>query len=509
MIEPAASTRRRAGTSLRVKLTAWFVVIFALIQGVGAVLVVVYLRQQILSSFDERLTTRAREVIETIRQIGPPWHAEQLQALALNEERRVFIDRAIIDLFDDSGRPLASSWDEAKSPIPPVDHEWLRTHPFNPRLATVDLEDESERGGPIGGSYRTLSIAFDNQHGERFLFRMATRTSHLEESLTYTSGVMMVVFPLGLLAALVAGWFIVGLATNPLQRLTEEASHLSPAQIGARIESRPSASEFASLQEELNRALDRIERGYRAQERFISTVSHELKTPIAVLLTEAQTLGAEAQASEGVARFVRSVEEEMRQLGRLIESFLTLARVEQGGVLTRPERCDLNDIVIDSIRECSRHAELYRVELTPILYDAPGDGGAIVHGDCILLRTMFDNLIRNAVRFSPARARVDVTVDVDESADSVRIDVRDRGPGIPPDMIKRIFDRFVQAAPEHSRGRGHGLGLSIAGGIAELHGGHIRAANCPDGGCVFSVFIPRSTETGGAACGVGPARSTT
>ena len=99
-----------------------------------------------------------------------------------------------------------------------------------------------------------------------------------------------------------------------------------------------------------------------------------------------------------------------------------------------------------------------------------------------------NNLVRNAIRFSPRGEVVSVVGVVRGGGFEIR--VRDRGEGIPKDVLGNIFDRFVRASGEARRGRGHGLGLAIAKGIAELHGGDITAANHPDGGAVFTVMLP-------------------
>lgn len=111
-----------------------------------------------------------------------------------------------------------------------------------------------------------------------------------------------------------------------------------------------------------------------------------------------------------------------------------------------------------------------------------------VLGNCDLLRTVIDNLVRNAIRFTPKDGVVMVSAAVRD--DRLTINVRDVGPGIPAELLPRIFDRFSQSKDELRRGRGHGLGLEIAMGITELHGGTIVARNVETGGCEFEVVLP-------------------
>ena len=130
-------------------------------------------------------------------------------------------------------------------------------------------------------------------------------------------------------------------------------------------------------------------------------------------------------------------------------------------------------------------AEQSGVLLRPSLYD--GDESACIEGNAELLQTAMSNLIRNAIRFSPREEAVEVRCGLEEG--SVVYQVRDVGPGLPPELIDRVFEPFTQSSEERRRGRGTGLGLQIAQGIADLHGGRISVRN-RERGCVFSLTLP-------------------
>src|SRR5690606_1541077 len=151
------------------------------------------------------------------------------------------------------------------------------------------------------------------------------------------------------------------------------------------------AAEVAQLQNNLNEALTRLDKGYQAQARFVSNVSHEFKTPISTLLVEAQALGRREDLTPEAALFVRSVQEEMRRLGRLIESFLMLTRVQEGAP---PPMMHVlaNELVVESIAHCAPFAESHGVRLRPTLLDDEAGLELCVHGEAELLRTMVDNL---------------------------------------------------------------------------------------------------------------------
>jgi len=346
---------------------------------------------------------------------------------------------------------------------------------------------------------RLISVPFVGTDGSGYVMTFIVGETFRDEQLALFRSALLVVGGVGSLASALSGWYVAGIAVAPLERLRRIAADLppdpEPQSAGLDAEIAGSSREVARLAQELEDARRRVAERFVAQERFLSNVSHELKTPISVILTEVQTLDVEALPARA-QRFAESVEEEMGRLGRLVESFLTLSRIRDGRGLTRFRAYNVNDLVMDSVDNCRKMAEQHHVRLEPELLDGDRGIDAAVSGEPELLRTMVDNLVRNAIRFSSNAGIVRVRAELPaDSMDHVHIAIADRGPGIPADRLKTIFDRFAQA-PTQRHGRGHGLGLTIAMGIAELHGGTIAAENAPGGGCRFTAVLPlRLAET--------------
>lgn len=297
----------------------------------------------------------------------------------------------------------------------------------------------------------------------------------------------------GVLGAAAAGWIVAGTIARRIEDVSRSVREISASRIDARVEVAESYDEIARMAADLNAMLDRLAETFKGMEQFMSEVSHELKTPVAALLAEAQVMKYSEPTAEGTRQFISSVEEEMRRLGKLVESFLMLARFEHGRRYLADGVVSINDVVLGSVEHSSRMASQAEVALQLNLYD-PGqnDPEANVRGDAELLRIVFDNLIRNAVQFSDRGSAV--SIDVNREGPQVAVSVRDRGPGAPPEYINKIFERFVQAPGQKKGRRGTGLGLAIAKGVVELHSGTIGAANHPEGGCVFTVRLPMIPE---------------
>jgi signal transduction histidine kinase len=176
-------------------------------------------------------------------------------------------------------------------------------------------------------------------------------------------------------------------------------------------------------------------------------------------------------------------------LGALVESFLTLTRFEMATEQPFHDAVSINDVILDSIGHCNGYAQRKAIQVVPfLLAPSSDDVDPLVVGDQDILRTMLDNLVRNAIRHSPENGSVQIEASL--RGDEIAVEVRDQGPGIPEEFLDKIFDRFVQVPRDGTKRRGTGIGLAIAQNIAHLHRGVITAANSENGGCTFRISLP-------------------
>lgn len=363
-----------------------------------------------------------------------------------------------------------------------------------PEFATVEAAELAPWMGR--GSLRLVTV----QTPGGFV-QAGTNPARLVAMEALTRGTLLLAFPVLTGMVSLAAWLVAGRRLVRLKQIAKIAAQIGPGHLHMRLQTVGERDEFVQLGEEVNLMLSRLEAGFAAQERFISEVAHELKTPVSVLLLEAQVLARSDPDLVAHARFVASVEDEMRRLSKLIESFLTLARARHGRAQVRRVEVDMNDAALEAGEHCFTFARLRDVHLSATLVSADDQAAApVVAGDPELLRTMIENLLRNAIAVSPRESTIDLRVDCVDHRVAVR--VRDRGPGVPADMADRLFERFVTSDHGKSGIKGSGLGLAIARGIAQVHGGSIHFRNLPGaagGGAEFSVEIPRLQETPGVS----------
>ncbi len=490
------SMREREGRkwSLRLRLTVWVVAVFALIQlGTGASFW--WLRQAEAGRlFRQRLLEHAEMMAERLEEQPAHFLGEELDTIAAQDADVIQFPWLEADVIDHSGRSIArpsTRWPEAA-------HRLLELRAQDRRaLLWTKVSDESNSDNPLaGGGVVAVAVPIASADYPGALLIVTTTDAFYVRQTALLTRILLSAGLIGLAASALSGWFIAGIAVAPLHRLSEFAGRLGPETIEDEIDLESESSEVQDLSYELEDARRRIQEAFAAQERFLSNISHEIKTPIATLLLEAQTIDKSALSDEG-RDFIELANDEMRSLGRLVESFLTLTRVRNGGKPANLTRYLANELVVDAVEACSLFAEEHNVLLHPTLDSSDEHLDACVLGDPALLSTMLNNLIRNAVRFSPRDTPIVITATSGDGQFSVR--VRDHGPGLPDDIIPDIFDRFVQSKHEANRKRGQGLGLAIAKGIAELHNGDISAGNAPDGGAVFTVVLPLAEEVSAAA----------
>jgi signal transduction histidine kinase len=282
-------------------------------------------------------------------------------------------------------------------------------------------------------------------------------------------------------ALALAVWLGVGAGLRPLGSLRDELGRRGAADL-APLDATRAPAEIAPLVVELNRLFARIGEALARERRLTADAAHELRTPLAVLSTQAQVARratSEAARNEALDALVAGAE----RAARLVEQMLTLARLESGHGEGAPQALDLRALAREVLAEAAPFALERGIDL------ALDEGGAVTFtGHRGLLAVLLRNLVDNAVRYTPRGGAVRVSVRAE--AGGARLEVADDGPGVPAHELDRLGERFHRLADAAESGSG--LGLSIVRRIAELHCGSVRFAPGPGGrGLAASVTLPR------------------
>ena len=265
---------------------------------------------------------------------------------------------------------------------------------------------------------------------------------------------------------------------GPVGDLLEAAERVGAGDYERRVEPR-GPREVQTLMQTFNEMSGRLEAAEAARRQFLADVTHELRTPLAVLQSgiEAQLDGIHSRDDAHLA----SLLDETHVLTRVVEDLHTLALAGAGRLTLHRETLDAATALADAVTAHSATAAGRGVALSVSPSVAPGS----VDADPVRLQQILGNLLSNAVRHTPAAGTVTVGVERTE-ARWVRFTVADSGPGFPPEQLPGLFDRFTKSEAS----AGSGLGLAIARDLVQAHGGTIEAANRPGGGAAVSFRLP-------------------
>lgn len=229
---------------------------------------------------------------------------------------------------------------------------------------------------------------------------------------------------------------------------------------------------------------------------FVANVSHELKTPIGAVSLLAEALASAADEPAEVKRFAKRLSQESERLAGITAEIIELSRLQSRDPLTSAERVGIDAVIAQAVDRNRVAAESHRISLVP-----SGKIRAEVYGDEQLLVTAVDNLISNAVQYSPDGSRIGIGVSVANGV--VEIGVTDQGVGIPDDERDRVFERFFRVDAARSRNTGgSGLGLSIVKHVVQNHGGDIRVWSQQGRGSTFTIRLPEASHDTAARLGV-------
>jgi two-component system OmpR family sensor kinase len=288
-------------------------------------------------------------------------------------------------------------------------------------------------------------------------------------------------------------WLLVRLGLRPLDRMTNTAAAIAEGDLTARVDTSHPKTEVGRLGNSLNTMLGRIEASFNEQaraetrlRRFVGDASHELRTPLTSIRGYAELMRSGVVADDpGRVNALGRIESEAARMGVLVEDLLLLARLDQGRPLERAP-VDLVKVLDNAVADA-------RVSDPDRTWTLQHGGPLAVVGDHQKLQQVMSNLLANARTHTPRGTAIEI--DLEASATEAVVTVRDHGPGIPPDDLDRIFERFARLDAGRARAQGGtGLGLSIVRSIVESHNGTVAVANDATGGAVFTVRLPLSTE---------------
>jgi two-component system, OmpR family, sensor kinase len=471
--------------SLRARLLIGLVALTVIALGVAGVVTYEEQRSFLLTRVDQQVGDSRIPVSVALNLIHPQGATTGSRQPAAGSSPGTFQTSGTYGIvLDSSGKVLESrsfTYGETPASAPAVPRHFpiSQFNSHDVHLFTVN----SQAGSSL--SYRAAAFALKD--GRTLVIAVPLRD--IDQTLQRLIEVEALVGGSVILGLVALGWVVIRVGLLPLERIGRVASEIAHGNLSRRVSPANDRTEVGRLGTSLNEMLAQIERAFadrsRSEEhlrRFLADASHELRTPLASIRGYAELfrLGAAREPAE-VEHAMERIEAEATRMGGLVEGLLVLARLDELPPASSVN-VDLTELAEQTVQDTraaapDREVILHRGRQVPVL----GDSGQ--------LRQVLSNLIRNAVVHTPATTTIELTVMSDDG--QAVVEVRDHGPGLPPDSGDHLFERFWRPEGGRSRGRsGAGLGLAIVKTIVEGHGGEVHAYNADDGGAVFRVTLP-------------------
>ncbi len=287
----------------------------------------------------------------------------------------------------------------------------------------------------------------------------------------------------GALAILVTAVMLAWYLARPLQHLSWALRRVAEGRLDTRVEALMSGQrdEIADLAQDFDRMATRLQQLTEAREALLHDISHELRSPVTRMQV---AIGLLHQDIEQMPVAVERIERECKRLDALVEEVLTLHRLEAGRVNIDRGRVDIVELLHAIAEDADFEA---RAASRSVTIDAPGQFVADMNGE--LIYRAFENVIRNAVKFTASGTTVEILARMSDDGTLLETVVQDRGPGVPANMLEAIFEPFTRVEGSESV-HGTGLGLAIARRTLAMHGGHIAATLREGGGLMVTLSLP-------------------
>jgi len=451
--------------SLRIRFTFLYSLLaggILLIFGTAVFLLVgVLLENQV----DDTLTQTTHEIVTNTRidSVG------ELNVIILPQFN--FTSNLFIQVWDTNGT-LNSSSQNIGSYKDPLDAEGLKSS--LPVFRNITIQN---------AHLRALSVPL--QLGGRPIgtLQVATSTDLIDSIRRILFYILLGTTLISMLLAGISSWLVIGQALAPLSTVTETALQISHANdLARRIPYHGSEKdEIGQLIYSFNETLERLEKLFASQQRFLADVSHELRTPLTVIKANADLM---RRMKEVDLESLDSIEEETDRLTRMVGDLLLLAQAESGKLPLTFQPVELDTLLLNVIKELHLLAG-ERIQLKIAEIDQ-----VQVNGDADRLKQVLVNLVSNAIKYTPGNGTV--TVELSKVDGQAKLIIRDTGPGIPTEDLPHIFERFYRAEKSRTRSKtaGFGLGLSIAYWIITNHGGRIDVDSREGSGTTFTIWLP-------------------
>jgi signal transduction histidine kinase len=339
---------------------------------------------------------------------------------------------------------------------------------------------------PVPGNFRPTRVApqIVGADGAVYTVLLTARRPSIFGALSLPA-ISLTILGIALVVSALTSWWLAEHLTAPIRRIQAGARALATENLDVRVSAglEGRKDELAVLARDFDAMADQLRANRSATTQLLRDISHELRSPLARMRV---ALGLARQPPADFPRQLDRLEREIERLDAMISQVLKLARLHGTDALVEREPFELDDVIEEVVRDANFEGAMKncRINLKATAHEA-------VLGNRELLRSAIENVLRNAVRYSPKDSPVEVSVS--RAGSGLEILVRDHGPGVPPADLERIFEPFYRVAESRDRDSGgEGIGLAITSQVMKAHGGSARSINAQGGGLEVRLSLPET-----------------
>jgi heavy metal sensor kinase len=460
--------------SIGLRLTLWYLGIFAAAQllfGVGMWLV---LRQDLYSIADSTLTIQIEDLTNFLKAQKKNATVAKLQE-EVSEAYVLEHSGDFLQIYDGDGNWIFRAATLEQNRVVPLDPAVIKGPSFQNR----QLGDKP---------FRFITQRLDI-NGRSFAVQTGIPADKIVATLSVFRRYLLMLAPLLLLAAASGGYWLSRKALSPVDALTRTARSIGGSNLADRLEKLSTGDELQRLSDTLNEMLARIEGAFLRVTQFTADASHELRTPISLIRTEAEIVLRKSRGDAEYREALRHILLEAERTSTLVEELLMLARADSGREGLTLSLLDLNSTITQTANEWRQLVEAHNLQFIQTAADCQ----LPVMADGRAMQRLFAILIDNAVKYTPSPGAIELSLEA-RNGKAVMV-VRDSGIGIAEPDRARIFERFYRADKARSREHGGaGIGLAIADWIVQQHRGSISVESAVCNGSTFIVEFPLQSK---------------
>lgn len=297
--------------------------------------------------------------------------------------------------------------------------------------------------------------------------------------------ISLIVITGNLIIATTGGYILAQQMLRPIKHINKDISEIEAKNLDKKLELTGTGDEIEELINNFNKMTDRLYKSFSEQGDFVANAAHELKTPLAIMQTNIETASLNGKLNKESKEYLDNALQTVEKTNILLEDLLLLSSIQLQSKDFQDQ--DLSILLNEIVKEMKLLAKGKHIKLN---FTKPSEN-LIIQCHPLLLNRAISNIIENAIKYSPKNSTVEISMEL--VGENVQIGVKDQGPGIDPQQIEKIFQRFYRIDNSRSKKTGgSGLGLAIAKEIVDLHRGLVEVKNVSEKGCKFIINLPKS-----------------